>query len=158
MDLEQLNASCCFLTRTCCSSRLSFRRLYTATSPRAHLISLCLTHCLWLKCLLLYHYVCVILQTFFTETRLCKFCRHQECMKSTSLVALLVCLSGVPGPTGCFHHAGRPLARTSSLTPESLANHSYSQTSFVESCADTGHFAEKINLCQIICSLHLKIR
>jgi len=112
MDLEQLNASCCFLTRTCCCSRLSFRRLYTATSPRAHLISLCLTHCLWLKCLLLYHYVYVILQTFFTETRLCKFCRHQECMKSTSLVAILVCLSGVPGPTDCFiTPAARLLAR-----------------------------------------------
>src|ERR1700722_16591702 len=89
-------------TGTCCSSCLSFRRLYTATSPRTHLISLCLTHGLRLECLLLYDYVCVVLQTSFTETRLCKFCRRQECMKSTSPVALLVCFSGVPGPTDCF--------------------------------------------------------
>lgn len=102
VDLEQLNASCCFFTGTCSSSHLSFRRLYTATSPRAHLISLCLTHGLRLKCLLLYHYLCVVLQTFFTETRLSKFCRRQECMKSTSLVALLVCFSGVPAPTDFF--------------------------------------------------------
>ena len=102
VDLEQLNASCCFFTGTCSSSHLSFRRLYTATSLQAHLISLCLTHGLRPKCLLLYHYVCVVLQTSFTETRLCKFCRRQECMKSTSLVALLVCFSGVPAPTDCF--------------------------------------------------------
>ena len=109
VDLEELNASCCFFTETCCGSHLSFRRLYIATSPRAHLISLCPTHGLRLKRLLLYHYLCVMLQLFFTETRLCKFCRRQECMKSTSLVTLLVCFPGRPCTDRLFPHTSRRL-------------------------------------------------